>query len=263
MRGYLIVVFALSALGSALTLPAANPPEPHAPKQPFEATSTEQVNFSAGGTVRVVNSYGYLTVEGWDEPEVQVNVIKSTNRFCDPGEKQEAERRFALVRVVTERRSDKELLISTVLPPRNPIFRSVLPLDRIVVTKPLVPNNKRGVTVEYRILVPRESRLVVRHDTGYVCVNGERRHRCAHPHRRHDRDAAGQRSVPGGRANQAGQRFFGRRGQGPIPLRWRHSLRLRQSVWDAARLSAHGLWKHRDQECLPVRSILEGLRLRR
>ena len=171
MRGYLIVVFALSVLGSALTLPAANPPEPHAPKQPFEATSTEQVNFSAGGTVRVVNSYGYLTVEGWDEPEVQVNVIKSTDRFYDPGEKQEAERRLALVRVVAERRSDKELQISTVLPPRNPIFRSVLPLDRIVVTKPLVPNNKRGVTVEYRILVPRESRLVVRHDTGYVCVN--------------------------------------------------------------------------------------------
>jgi hypothetical protein len=44
-------------------------------------------------------------------------------------------------------------------------------LDRIVVTKPLVPNNRRGVTVEYKVLVPRDSRLVVRHDTGYVWVS--------------------------------------------------------------------------------------------
>src|ERR1017187_10885368 len=110
------MVFWLSVLGTALPLLAANGLEAKGPKQ---STSTERVNFLPGGTIRLVNSYGYLTVEGWDEPEVEVTVTKSTNRFYAPEEKAEAERRFAQIRVVTERRSDKELAILTTLPARN------------------------------------------------------------------------------------------------------------------------------------------------
>ena len=66
----LAMVFALSVLGAALPLLAADGPETKGPKQSFEVTSTERVNFSPGGTIRLVDSYGYLTVEGWDEPEV-------------------------------------------------------------------------------------------------------------------------------------------------------------------------------------------------
>ena len=171
MKNQLAMVFGLSVLGAALPALAADGPESKGPRQSFEVTSTERVNFLPGGTIRLVNSYGYLTVEGWDEPEVQVTVTKSTDRFFDPEKKAEAQQRFEQVRVVTERRSDKELAISTILPARNYLFRSVLPLDRIIVTKPLVPNNRRGVTVEYKVLVPRDSRLVVRHDTGYVWVS--------------------------------------------------------------------------------------------
>jgi len=167
----LAMVFALSVLGAALPLLAADGPETKGPKQSFEVTSTERVNFSPGGTIRLVDSYGYLTVEGWDEPEVEVTVTKSTDRFYGSENKQEAERRFDQVHVVTERKSDKEITISTILPARNPFFRSVLPLDRIVLTKSLVPNNRCRVTVEYKVLVPRDSRLVVRHDTGYIWVS--------------------------------------------------------------------------------------------
>jgi len=53
-------------------------------------------------------------------------VTKSTDRFYGSENKQEAERRFGQVRVVTERKSDKEITISTILPARNPFFRSVL-----------------------------------------------------------------------------------------------------------------------------------------
>jgi hypothetical protein len=171
MRSKLVMVFGLSVLGTALPLLGADGLEAKGPKQSFEVTGTQRVSFLPGGTIRLVNSYGYLTVEGWDEPEVEVTVTKSTDHFYDPEEKQEAERRFAQVHVVTERRSDKELVISTALPARNPLFRSVLPLDRILLTKPLVPNHRRGVTVEYKVLVPRDSRLVVHHDTGYVWVS--------------------------------------------------------------------------------------------
>jgi hypothetical protein len=170
MKIKLAMVFALSVLGTSLPLLQADEPQPKGPKQSFEVTSTEHINFSPGGTIRIANSYGYLSVEGWDEPEVQIAVTKSTDRFFDPEDKQEAERRFARIHVAAERRSDKELAISTTLPARNPLFRSVLPLDRIILTKPLVPNNRRGVTVEYKLLVPRDSRLIVHHDTGYVWV---------------------------------------------------------------------------------------------
>jgi hypothetical protein len=55
------------------------------------------------------------------------------------------------------------LTISTILPVRNSLFRSVL--------RPLWPKDKRGVTVEYKVYVPRDSRLVVHHDNGYVWVS--------------------------------------------------------------------------------------------
>jgi len=171
MRRKLAMVFGLSVLGIGGLAHAADGPEAAGPKQSFEVTSTERVNFLPGGTIRLMNSYGYLTVEGWDEPEVEVTVTKSTDRFFDPAQAAEAERRIGRVRVVTERRSDKEVAISTILPARNSFFRSVLPLDHVIFTKPLVANNRRGVTIDYKVLVPRDSRLVVHHDTGYVWVS--------------------------------------------------------------------------------------------
>jgi hypothetical protein len=165
------VLFGLSVLGAALPLPGADEPKEKAPKQSFEVTRTERVNFLPGGTIRLENSYGYLTVEGWDEPAVEVTVTKSTDRFYEPGQKEKAERPFEQVRVVAERRSDKEFAISTALPVRNSLFSSVLPSGLIVITKPLLPDNKRGVTVEYRVHVPRDSRLTVHHDNGYVWVS--------------------------------------------------------------------------------------------
>jgi hypothetical protein len=108
-------------------------------------------------------------VEGWDEPEVEITVTKSTDRFYQPEQKEKADQGFEQVRVVTERRSDKELAISTMLPARHGFPRSILPSRRIIVTMP--KTSKRGVTVEYTVHVPRDSRVVVHHDNGYVWVS--------------------------------------------------------------------------------------------
>jgi hypothetical protein len=98
-------------------------------------------------------------------------VTKSTDRFYEPDEKEKAGQHFEQVRVLAERRSDKELAISTTLPVRNSLFNSVLPLRRIIGATPLQPENKHGVTVEYTVHVPRDSRLVVHHDNGYLWVS--------------------------------------------------------------------------------------------
>lgn len=172
MSNKLAMFLGLILLGSTLPLSAGKRRAENDPKQPFEVTKTEQIPFTSGGTIRLNNSYGYLTVEGWDKPEVEVTVIKSTDRFYEPSRKEQAVQRFEEVRVVVERRSESELAISTSLPHRNSLFTSALPVGKIVGSSPLPPNNKRGVTVEYRIYVPRNSQLVIQHDNGYVCVSG-------------------------------------------------------------------------------------------
>jgi hypothetical protein len=147
------VLFGLVAMGAA-----------QGPPQSFEATSTELVDFP-GGAIHVDNSYGYLTVAGWDEPKVEIVVTKSTNRFYQPERKEKALRSFGQIRVVAERRSDTELAISTKLPIRHGFPFSILPLGRV---------SHRGVTVEYTLHVPRDSRVVIHHDFGYVWVSDVR-----------------------------------------------------------------------------------------
>ena len=154
---------------TTLSLLAADGVEMKVPKQSFEVIRTERLTFLPGGTIQLENSYGYLTVEGWDEPEVEVTVAKSTDHFFQPDQKAEADRRFEEIHVATERRTDKEVMISTTLPMRHNIFSSVLPSRRIVVTMPV--RSKRGVTVEYTVHVPRESRLIIHQDNGYVWVS--------------------------------------------------------------------------------------------
>jgi hypothetical protein len=81
-------------------------------------------------------------------------VIKSTDGFYPPSRQKHAESSFEEVRVAAERRSDKELVISTTSGRHR-----------------FLPLAKHGVTVEYRMHVPRDSRLVVHHDNGYVWVS--------------------------------------------------------------------------------------------
>jgi hypothetical protein len=160
------VLFGLSVVGTA------QGPGEKGPKQSFEATSTERVNFLPGGTISLNGSYGYLTVEGWDEPQVEITVTKSTNRFYQPEQKEKAGQRFEQVRVATERRSDKELAISTKLPARHGFPSDILPSGHIIVTMP--KTSQRGVTVEYTVHVPRNSRVVIHQDNGYVWVSDVR-----------------------------------------------------------------------------------------
>lgn len=162
MSNLILTFFALSLLEAASPLLFAEGAAERGPKQSFETTKTESTPFAPGGIIRINGSYGYLAVEGWDEPEVEVTVIKSTDGFYEPSQKQPQQERFERVHVVTERRSDKELAITT-----NPPFRkTVFPFPR-----PFLPSPRHGLTPDYRIHVPRNSQLIVRHDNGYVWVS--------------------------------------------------------------------------------------------
>jgi hypothetical protein len=156
----------------ALAMCAALAADRQAARQPFEVTHTERFPFQPAGTVRFQDSYGYLTIEGWDEPQVEVTVTKSTDRFAWPEWKGKADELFDQVRVNIEQRSDTELAITTTLPTRTSLLTSRLPSGETILTQPLPPKIKRGVTVEYQVHVPRAARLFIHHDNGYVFVSG-------------------------------------------------------------------------------------------
>src|SRR5580704_17744521 len=45
-----------------------------------DVTKTERFDFPAGGTLRLKNSIGELTVEGWDQPGIEITTIKSPRK---------------------------------------------------------------------------------------------------------------------------------------------------------------------------------------
>jgi len=158
----------LACAAAVLALPAL---AADGPKQSFQETHTERLDIPPGGTVHIDNSYGYLTVEGWDQPRVEVTVTKTTDRYYAPSHQQKEEQRFAEIRVVADRPKRDDVAITTTLPPRKGGVNSVIPFDRMIVIRSLLPRNHRGVTVDCRVRVPRDARLIVRHDYGYVWVS--------------------------------------------------------------------------------------------
>jgi hypothetical protein len=126
-------------------------------EQLAQATTTQRVNFAPGGTIHWNNSYGDLYIEGWDQAQVEITVTKSSHYFKAAG-KEKAATKLDTVRVAVERRSDTELQILTTLPPRTHL------------APPLPGTKGNGVTIEYRVHVPRDSRLVIDHHGGSVLV---------------------------------------------------------------------------------------------
>ena len=143
----------LAAMGMALPLLADG-----GNKKVFEVTSTQTVPFQPGGTIHLNHSYGYLSIEGWDRPEVEITVIKSLDNLYDAKEQGEATKRVNTVQVTAERKSDTDLQINTVVPHYS---RWTHPLG-----------STGGVMVEYQIKAPRNSSLTIQHGTGDIMVTG-------------------------------------------------------------------------------------------
>jgi hypothetical protein len=126
-------------------------------KKLVAVTTTQQVPFQAGGTIHVNHSYGQLWVEGWDRPDVELTVVKTPDELYTAKDQAEASKRVENIKVTAERKSDNELEISTVV---SHFHRW---------THPFGPMG--GVAMEYRIRVPRDSKLVIHHEDGEVIVS--------------------------------------------------------------------------------------------
>lgn len=126
-------------------------------KQNVQVSKTEHMDFPSGGTLRMKNSTGDLTVEAWDRPDIEITTIKSTKEEYDPRDREKAAHLLDQVHVTAERHGE-EIVITTDFP-----FHHVLP-----------PPGPLGVAtsfyLEYNIKVPRNARLMIDHNIGDIDV---------------------------------------------------------------------------------------------
>jgi hypothetical protein len=121
-------------------------------KQQVEVTTTDRVTFAPGGTIRFSGSVGQLNVEGWDRPEVEISLTRYTESDNVPAQREQITKELNLIKVTTTGQGTKELTISTAIPPRNHFARLF--------------DGRTKWNLDYRIRVPRDSKLVVEHDGG-------------------------------------------------------------------------------------------------
>jgi hypothetical protein len=127
-----------------------------APKTAIPVVTDERVQFAPGGVVEVAGPVGELNVEGWDGPDVEITVTRSTYRTDTPQNREAATRQLTSIKVTTERKSATDLSIRTAFPARG--FWARLAHRHI------------NVQMDYRIRVPHDSKLVLRQGSGGVLV---------------------------------------------------------------------------------------------
>jgi len=117
-----------------------------------QVSKTERFDLSSSGTVRLEHSTGELTIQGWDEPQVEITTIESAKPSSGPIDRDTATRRLEQVRITTEHRG-MDLVIATALPGRR---------------VPLLSRNTDDVNIDYHLKVPRKAHLVIDHGEGEV-----------------------------------------------------------------------------------------------
>jgi hypothetical protein len=132
----------LSVIAICLPLCAALPA--FAAKQRMELVTTEHADFAPGGLINVEGSTGELNITGWDQPSVEIITTRYT--FREERDKDKAGDRLKRLEVVKMTAGNGELTISTTL------------------------KHVAWVHLDYQIMVPRNSRLVIHHRIGDVLV---------------------------------------------------------------------------------------------
>jgi hypothetical protein len=127
---------------------------PKTPLQPVQVVTTDHIDFAPGGTIRFEGSVGELNIEGWDQPQVQVVLTRLDYEDAKGIDREKG--KLERITVKTEKRSGNELVITTTLPHRNYFVRKV--------------RGKTDADMNYRIMAPRNSHLVIHHGNGDVTV---------------------------------------------------------------------------------------------
>jgi hypothetical protein len=128
------------------------------PSQKVEISKTESMNFAPGGVLRLTNSIGYLTVEGWDQQRLEITTMKSTKKAVAAGDQAKASAELDKVHVTVEHKGNEATIVTDF--PRHRAYPPPEPWGHAT-----------HFQLEYRIRVPRDTRLIVsNHDVGEIHV---------------------------------------------------------------------------------------------
>jgi hypothetical protein len=127
-------------------------------RQKVQVTKTEKMDFASGGTLHLQNSTGELVIEGWDQAGAEITTTKSTKQEYLPKDREKAARDLDRVQISTKR-NGRELVVTTAFP-HHRAFPYVSPLSTVT-----------NFDLEYTIKVPRNARLIVKHDDGEVHID--------------------------------------------------------------------------------------------
>jgi hypothetical protein len=114
-------------------------------KQYVRVTNTQHADVPAGGTVRIPNTRDELTIQGWDQPGVEITTIKSSKDELGAADREKATREMESIKIAAELKGN-ELQITTSLPKAGGFLFLRSPHD---------------FTLNYLVKVPRNVHLIV------------------------------------------------------------------------------------------------------
>jgi hypothetical protein len=151
---------ACALLGIGCLLSASLLPASDVIPQRIQVTRTEHADLPAGGALRFKNSTGELTIEGWDQPGVEITTTKSTKlEYSATGAEHDKASHMLDEIKVTAAPQGNDLVITTDFPRH----RRFLPRPSV---------GSRDFDLDYLIRVPRDAKIFVDHDAGEIHFDG-------------------------------------------------------------------------------------------
>ena len=114
-------------------------------RERVEVITTDRADVTPGSVIHIEGSTGELNIVGWDRPSVEVMADRYT--FKESKDKEQVSAKLKRIEVAKMTSAKGELTITTM-------------------------KHESGIHIDYQIMVPRASRLVIRHHIGDVVIDG-------------------------------------------------------------------------------------------
>jgi hypothetical protein len=123
------------------------------PEQPVDVKTVQSADFTRGGTVRIGGTAGELNIETWDQPRVEATLTRT--EYTDADERDKMKRKLGRIGLAVAKHGN-DVDVAVTIPKRIFIARWL--------------KGKTNATLATRVMVPRDAKLVVRHDNGNVFI---------------------------------------------------------------------------------------------
>jgi hypothetical protein len=142
----------LTFLTAAIETPAM---QAKAPEEAVEVKTVKSAAVTPGAVIRIAGTAGELNIEAWDEPRVEATLTRT--KYADADERDRMKKKLERIGLAVEKRGND--IAVDVTTPKGGFF-------------PRWFRSKATADLACRVMVPRNAKLVVRHEDGSVFVYG-------------------------------------------------------------------------------------------